>query len=226
MLRGHQEKVYVLDFFGSKKLLNSKKDFDIPPKRLLTAFGSPWNTFLGYSINLTEVTQGSITLKKLQGVIWGKDPKHFEGHHQILKHVADRVELHSTATRPVFQHYNIKWDGHQSPEGWKRLLSQSKFMIGLGDPLLGPSAIDAVSMGCVYINPIYKTKVRDIHRTQHDFAANVIGPPYVCNADLDDRSSVMKCVEKALTLEMPPFVPPDLLHEAYINRVRSIFLNP
>ena len=25
----------------------------------------------------------------------------------------------------------------------------------MGDPLLGPSAIDAIAMGCMFINPLY-----------------------------------------------------------------------
>lgn len=223
LLRGQQSKVYVLDFFGSEKLLNSKKDFDIPPTRLLTAFGSPWNTFLGYSIE-PEFGDLQTVTKHRRGVIWGKDPRHFEGRQELLRRVADQVELHSTASRPVFNHPHIKWDGHQTPAGWRKMLSQSKFMIGLGDPLLGPSAIDAISVGCVYINPIYKSPVRQIHKTQHDYASRVIGPPYVCNADLDDVDSVLKCVEGALSANLPPFIPPDFLHENYIRRVSEIFL--
>ena len=28
-------------------------------------------------------------------------------------------------------------------------------IVGMGDPLLGPSAIDAIAMGCMFINPLY-----------------------------------------------------------------------
>ena len=205
--------------------MNSKKDFDIPPKRLLTAFGSPWNTFLGYSMGNSSTSFVGITArKKRQGVIWGKDPKHFEGRTDMLKVIADSVELHSTATRSVFKHQNIKWEGHQTPSGWKQLLADSKFLIGLGDPLLGPSAIDAISVGCMYINPIYAAPVREIHKTQHDYAARSIGAPYVCNAVLSNITSVMECVDQALSLNLPPIIPPDFLHDNYMTRVRSIFL--
>jgi hypothetical protein len=223
VLRGQESKVFALDFFGSEKLLNAKNDFNIPPARLLTAFGSPWNTFLGYSMDPLSDTLRNIQ-KDRRGVIWGKDPRHFEGRQELLKRVADHVELHSTASKPVFRHPNIKWDGHQTPEGWRQILARSKFMIGLGDPLLGPSAIDAISVGCVYINPVYKNPVRQIHQSQHDYAAKVIGPPYVCNADLDDINAVMKCVEGALSVELPPFIPSDFVHENYMKRVRDIFL--
>jgi hypothetical protein len=35
---------------------------------------------------------------------------------------------------------------------------------------------------------------------------------------------VMKCVEGALSVELPPFIPSDFVHENYMKRVRDIFL--
>lgn len=92
-----------------------------------------------------------------------------------------------------------------------------------GDPLLGPSAIDAISMGCVYINPVYPKKVRGFFKTQHDYAIEKIGAPYVCNAELADVTSVLRCVDQALGADLPPFIPPDFRLEAYVRRVRHIF---
>lgn len=50
---------------------------------------------------------------------------------------------------PVFKHPNVKWHGSLSSKEWKALLKESKFLIGLGDPLLGPSAIEAISAGSI-----------------------------------------------------------------------------
>lgn len=47
-IRGYDHKIFIMDFFGSPKLRGS--GLNISPKRVLTAFGSPWNTFLGYYI--------------------------------------------------------------------------------------------------------------------------------------------------------------------------------
>ena len=44
-----------------------------------------------------------------------------------------------------------------------------RFMIGLGNPLVGPSAVDAVVAGCVYINPIYDQPVKDMYWSQHPY---------------------------------------------------------
>jgi hypothetical protein len=221
---GQERKIYILDFFGSEKLLNWKPNFNIPPSRLLTAYPSPWNTFLGYYINATELATYS-SKKKLQGVIWGKDPRHYENRGPILRQVAAIAPLHSTASQAVFKDSNIVWHGHQSATNWMKLLSESKFLIGLGDPLLGPSALDAISVGCMYINPIYKEPVRKIHKSQHEYASQSIGEPYVCNAHFDQQDEVLRCVNLALKTDLKPYIPPDFTYQSYLKRVRNIFLS-
>jgi hypothetical protein len=229
MLVGQEKKIFVLDFFGSEKLPNSKPNFHIPPHRLLTAYGSPWNTFLGYYLNETIVDkyrgeEGRGVQKLPQGVIWGKDPRHYSDREKLLQTLSREVQLHSTATRQVIPQSKIVWHGHQSVDSWLKLLSESKFLLGLGDPLLGPSAIDAIAMGCVYINPIYRTPVRQIRLTQHDYAAKEIGEPYVCNAHLESADEVGRCIDYALKANLQPFIPRDFQYEEYLSRVRRIFL--
>lgn len=223
MLRNQVDKVYVLDFFGSDRLPKEKPQFKVPASRFLTAFGYPGNQFLGYFIDRAVYDAHRGTTKKKQGVIWGKDPNHFNRREKVLSQVADLVELHSTASRAVFRHNNVVWHGHQDKNGWMHLLAESKFLLGLGDPLLGPSAIDAISMGCVYINPVHDKPVRGHFKTQHDYAISKIGAPYVCNANLNEIKSVIKCVEFALNANLPPFIPPDFEHNAYITRVKELF---
>ena len=145
-------------------------------------------------------------IKKNQGVIWGKSVKYILKHIDLLAQIADIVELHSTCTTVAFKHSNIHWRGTMSKIEWKLLLRESKFLIGLGDPLLGflfapffklmylylnyflyegPSAIDAIAAGAVYINPIYKRIVQynagHVFHSQHPYAEKIIGAPSVCN---------------------------------------------
>lgn len=223
ILRNQVDKVYVLDFFGAERLPKEKPQFKVPASRFLTAFGYPGNQFLGYFIDRDVFTAHQGAAKKQQGVIWGKDPNHFSSRGKLLAQVADLVPLHSTASRAVFRHQNVVWHGHQDKAGWLQLLAESKFLLGLGDPLLGPSAVDAVSMGCVYINPVHDKPVRGRFKTQHDYAAEKIGAPYVCNANLNDISSVKACVEFALKSDLPPFIPADFEHDAYVARVKELF---
>ena len=231
-LRGHDNKVFVLDFFGSPKLKGT--GLNVPAKRFLTAFGSPWNTFLGYSMTSASASAPALSApktKKRQGVLWGKDPKHFAGKEGMLHRVADSLAtvsadnsatLVSTATKPVFQHANIKWLGHQSGKQWNAILQESKFLVGLGDPLLGPSALDAVAAGCMYINPILKAPVKG-SKSQHPWAAENIGEPYVCSYKENDAKSLGACIDKALASNLAPLVPVEFTHEAYMKRVKGVF---
>lgn len=223
VIKNELDKIYVLDFFGSSKLPNEKKSFRVPADRFLTAFGYPGNQFLGYYMDAKFIDKFKDVKKKQQGVIWGKDPRHYSQRKKILSQVSDIVELHSTSSKPVFRQSSVIWHGHQTRDGWMKLLAESKFMIGLGDPLLGPSAIDAISVGCVYINPVYDSPVRGHFKTQHDYAASKIGAPYVCNANLNDFLSVKKCIDVALASNLPSFIPPDFHHDSYMKRVKDIF---
>ena len=138
-LKGQEQKVYMLDFFGSEKLKGSA--FQLPVSRFLTAFKTgetnSGNTFLGYCMNLglNPPREYERYTKKNQGVIWGKSVNYIRTHVDFLKQLADIVELHSSCTVPVFQHPNVKWHGSLSQNEWKILLRESKFMIGLGKDL-------------------------------------------------------------------------------------------
>lgn len=131
---GSEERVYILDFFGSKgglrKPLSGQGGLNVPPHRILTAFGSPVNTFLGYYMQekntSVRVEKDLSSVKLKQGMVWGKDAKHFVGADKLLKAVADDVKLVSTASVQVFAHRNVHWAGHQNAAGWTALLRQSR----------------------------------------------------------------------------------------------------
>lgn len=214
-------KIYILDFFGSRKLRGS--GLNIPKERFLTAFGSEWNTFLGYHIPATILQQSFSIPKANRGVIWGKDSRHYENRFQMVKFVADRVPL-VASTSAIFQHSQIDWLGHQTPENWKKLLQGSKFLLGLGDPILGPSAIDAMTAGCMYLNPRYKRDIKGtMFYSQHPYAEKTIGSPYVCSFDVDNQQQLKECIDLALTTDLKPVIPPDFQEDAYLSRVRNIF---
>jgi hypothetical protein len=212
--------MYILDFFGTSEMHHA---LNVPLSRVLTAFGSPWNSFLGFHKEIPSDAEA--VQKKAHGVIWGKDPKHFKGREETLRRIADSVELISTCQqRQTFSGANkISWRGHQTVSSWQALLQESRFLLGLGDPLLGPSAIDAMAAGCMYINPIYDKPVRDIHLTQHDFAEREMGFPHVCSVRLSNITGLMKCIDYAMNNVIKPVVPTKLTKDAYMKRVKQIF---
>ena len=136
-LVGHEEKVFILDFFGSESLKGNH--FYIPPTRFLTAFGGyPSNPFLGFSISLdfNSANEFSMRTKRNQGVIWGKSNKYLSEHTDLLAQLADHVELHSTCSSAVFKHPNVHWHGTLREKEWKALLMESKFLLGIHTPYL------------------------------------------------------------------------------------------
>jgi hypothetical protein len=234
-LRGQDNKIFILDFFGNPKSVRNNA-MKVPASRVLTAFGSPWNTFLGYYIKESSLLSSSssssllnptINTKLKQGVIWGKDPKHFDGKINMLQSLANHMpidsNLISVSTRAIFNNNKMKWLGHQNRKEWLQLLHKSKFLLGLGNPLLGPSAIDAIASGCMYINPIYKKPIKINYYNQHPYAMTHIGAPYVCSYPEGDLKALLLCVDKALSVELKGFIPEDFTHEAYIKRVKAIF---
>jgi hypothetical protein len=230
VIRGLDDRIYILDFFGSERLRGS--GLTIPPSRILTAFGSKWNTFLGYYMEELDHREMTSIKKKHQGVIWGKDTKHYTAEKvQQLKQLLDSdvmtgVQLISTSTSQILVHSSVKWVGHVSASEWKSLLMESKFLIGLGDPLLGPSAMDAIAYGCMYINPVYQKghPKREVHLSQHPYAEHSIGEPFVCSYKIDSFNELRGCVEKALKTGLQMGIPADLSKERYLERVRKIFI--
>lgn len=221
---GFEDKVYILDFFGSKNLRGDS--FNIPPHRFLTAFGSPsnnGNTFLGYMIS-EDIKPFDSSTKSDQGVIWGKDPRHFENQEKVLSHAAERVSLVATISTPIQSiHSNIRFIGLQTKDQWLELLQNSKFLLGLGNPLAGPSAIDAIAHGCMFINPIYNKPVREEYTSQHPYAMTKIGIPYVCSYHEGNLDELDECISKALSSPLDSHIPIDFQVSNYLKRVQDIF---
>jgi hypothetical protein len=227
---GREDDVFILDFFGAP--FPTKKGINVPPDRILTAFPVyPGNSYLGYYIDDTDsvLSIARKVKKKNQGVIWGKKPEYFKDRKDLLRDISSYVPLHSTATGgsalSSSSSSNIIFHGHSTPADWNALLAESKFMIGMGDPLAGPSAIDAIVNGAVYINPRYKHSVKDVYTSQHPYLEKSVGFPYVCTADLDKKWEVMKCVKEAVEREedLPGLIPKELMKVEYMKRVKTIF---
>ena len=90
-IRGLDDRIYILDFFGAKSKLRGA-GMNVPAKRFLTAFDtSDMNTFLGYFMEPPPAGIGGASKKKQQGVIWGKDTRHFDGRQPLLTEVANKV---------------------------------------------------------------------------------------------------------------------------------------
>ena len=129
----------------------------------------------------------------------------------------------------MFDIANIEWNGHLTHDAWENLLGSSKFLLGLGDPLMGPSAIDAISRGCMYLNPVYeKSFTRPqtglTYSSQHPYAMHEPSlASYVCSFNINDRTQLKACIDKALSSNLPAVIPKDFTRRNYLDRVKTIF---
>lgn len=170
-----------------------------------------------------------------EGVVWGKKRSYFDGGGRVewLGAAAALAPLHGSFPLSAGGGGNVvvvgadRAHGHLSREEWDALLGSASFFVGVGDPLLGPSAVDALGAGAVYIDPGFDgvPGVRpDLARwgSQHPFVAS-LGEPYACGARLDESAALAACVRKALALDLPPFVPPAFTADEHRKRVAHIF---
>lgn len=163
----------------------------------------------------------AVTLRLMGALV--QDPKYLRPRKKVLKAVANIAQLHSSVRQSVVPHPNIKYRGTLPKADWHKLLGEAKFLLGLGDPLLGPSAVEAAASGVMFINPTYKSPKEGIYHSQHPFLAEQVGEAYVCSCDLDRISSVEDCVRKALGQSLPPVVPAAYQKAEYRKRLRAFF---
>ncbi|CAM9146528.1 unnamed protein product [Ectocarpus sp. 12 AP-2014] len=226
-LEDHRGKMFVLDYFGSDE---PHANLGVPLKRHLTAFpisAEHQRTFLGYRVdpNRKKTPLSKPAAKRRQGVIWGKTKDKLFGNRRLILALADMVVLHSTvAPEDAFvMHDNIVYHGHLPPDEWNQLLQESKFIIGLGNPLLGPSAVDAVTAGCAYLNPIFLRPEKKVYNSQHPFLAQRVGEPYVCSFEQHNAYAAVDCARRALEQDLSPMIPQELTKASHATRVREIF---
>ena len=159
-------------------------------------------------------------------MLWGKKAEYAAGKEGWLRAAAELAPLHSTLP-PLAALPQLSSHGHLGSAQWEELLAGSSFFLGLGDPLLGPSAADALGGGSVFINPSFAgSGVRAelaVWGSQHPYLAEQLGEPYVCSAALGDEAQLAACIRKALAADLPPLLPPQLTVQSHEARVASIF---
>ena len=92
---------------------------------------------------------------------------------------------------------------------------------GAGDPLIGPSALDAAAAGTVFLNPHFSAPKLEFFDSQHPFLESA-SHDHACAVDLDSPHTVLGCARRALTADLPPFVPPEMARDAYLTRLKAI----
>ena len=201
-------RVRVLEWYGTPP--GRARDSGLDAAHYLLPYPDTcgWNTFLGFMLPDPPIL---VAPKKRQGVVWGKEARYFHGDAAAaVATLASRCQLHTTVSpargfQPGLLPRGVINHGAMAPAAWQTLLRESSFVLGLGDPVSGPTALEALAAGCVYLNPRYSEPrlVNGIPElaieSQHPYAAR-IGPPFVPTIDLRDRNGLVRAAEATFDL--------------------------
>ncbi|XP_034049796.1 alpha-1,6-mannosylglycoprotein 6-beta-N-acetylglucosaminyltransferase B-like [Thalassophryne amazonica] len=224
---------------GYKTLWGS---WGLQPLQYMTMFPhTPDNSFLGF------VTEDTMKDKELEpdtytkdriAVVYGKQDYMWQGKSEYVEVVSEELETHATVYHPPGQTSNLPSfvinHGLLSQTHFLRLLQKSKVFVGLGFPYEGPAPIEAVALGCIFLQPrfdpphtadnnyFYKGKptTRKIS-SQHPYAEEFIGKPYVWTVDMTNRTDIRETVRTILHTKVKPFIPREFTCEGMLERVQS-----
>uniref|UniRef100_A0A3Q4GWG9 alpha-1,6-mannosyl-glycoprotein 6-beta-N-acetylglucosaminyltransferase n=1 Tax=Neolamprologus brichardi TaxID=32507 RepID=A0A3Q4GWG9_NEOBR len=247
----YQCRFRILDSFGTEPAFNFASyahshgyktlwgSWDLQPLQYMTMFPhTPDNSFLGF-VSEGTVRKGSelepVSYKKDRiAMVYGKQDYMWQGKYEYVKVISEELETHATVYQPPGHTLHlpsfIRNHGLLTQEHFQQLLRKTKLFVGLGFPYEGPAPIEAIGMGCVFIQPrfdpphssanndFYKGKptTRQIS-SQHPYAEEFIGKPYVWTVDVTNKSDIREAVKAILRSES--FTPQEFTCVGMLKRV-------
>ncbi|KAJ8399865.1 hypothetical protein AAFF_G00405950 [Aldrovandia affinis] len=248
----YQCRFRILDSFGTEPAFNVGEyahrhgyntawgSWSLQPLQYMTMFPhTPDNSFMGFVSETAEDGWAMHTKahrKDNMAVVYGKQDYMWQGKMGYLEAVSRELEIHATVYQPpgrpsplpdfVTNHGLLPQDQLQ------QLLWRAKLFVGLGFPYEGPAPLEAIALGCVFLQPRFqpphspensnfyqgKPTTRQVH-SQHPYAEDFIGKPYVWTVDMDNTTEVREAVRAIIRSEVKPFVPLEFSCEGMLERV-------
>uniref|UniRef100_A0A3Q3LZR0 alpha-1,6-mannosyl-glycoprotein 6-beta-N-acetylglucosaminyltransferase n=1 Tax=Mastacembelus armatus TaxID=205130 RepID=A0A3Q3LZR0_9TELE len=247
----YQCRFRILDSFGTEPAFNLGSyarsrgfktlwgSWGLQPLQYLTMFPhTPDNSFLGFVSEETvreELREEELepdTYKKDRiAVVYGKEEYMWQGKSEYVGVIHEELETHATVYQPAERASSLpSFIRNHGLESESLLLSQ--LFVGLGFPYEGPAPIEAIALGCVFLQPrfdpphssdnnnFYKGKptTRQIS-SQNPYAEEFIGKPYVWTVDMTNSTDVREAVKAILNTE--PFTPREFTCEGMLERVHG-----
>ncbi|XP_024140082.1 alpha-1,6-mannosylglycoprotein 6-beta-N-acetylglucosaminyltransferase B isoform X2 [Oryzias melastigma] len=244
----------ILDSFGTEPAFNLASyaqsrgyktlwgSWGLQPLQYMNMFPhTPDNSFLGFvseeALRMEPTKDGlepETYRKERIAVVYGKQDYMWQGKSEYVQIISEELETHGTVYQssrqssilPSF----VKNHGLLTQEQFLKLLHRAKVFVGLGFPYEGPAPIEAIALGCVFLQPrfdpphtsdsnnFYKGKPTT---RKHPYAEQFIGEPYVLTVDTTNRTAVREAVKSILTTEVKPFTPREFTCVGMLERVHS-----
>ncbi|KAL3854035.1 hypothetical protein ACJMK2_013317 [Sinanodonta woodiana] len=235
-------------FAKKRKKSSSWGGQNLQPQQFFNMFPhSPDNSFMGFVVeqHLNDSLVNEIP-RENQALVYGKNEYMWQAKTQYLDIINKSLEVHATVymdersdketntASTIIPSYVIN-HGFLNGEDLHTLLRQSKVFVGLGFPYEGPAPLEAIANGAVFLNPkfnpphnrnnnaFFKGKPTEREVTsQHPYAEQFIGEPYVYTIDIGNEEQVRSTVQKILDLDtFQAYMPYEFTEEGMIQRMNS-----
>ncbi|XP_055006293.1 alpha-1,6-mannosylglycoprotein 6-beta-N-acetylglucosaminyltransferase B-like [Boleophthalmus pectinirostris] len=254
--RHYQCRYRILDSFGTEPAFNLGSyahtheyktlwgSWGLHPQQYMTMFPhTPDNSFLGFVTE--EALKGEVKKEAMHSnkkgnvaVVYAKQEYMWEGKSDYVKVINEEFEIHTTVYKrpgipsqlPSF----VMNHGLLSQDNFVQLLHKAKVFVGLGFPYEGPAPIEAIAMGCAFIqpqfNPPHSSKNNNFYKgkpttrkisSQHPYAEEFIRKPYVWTVDVNNRTEIQQAVKGILRTEVQPFTPREFTCEGMLERLQA-----
>ncbi|KAM8837764.1 alpha-1,6-mannosylglycoprotein 6-beta-N-acetylglucosaminyltransferase B-like isoform 2-T2 [Spinachia spinachia] len=253
----YQCRFRILDSFGTEPAFNLRSyarghgyetlwgSWGLQPLQYMTMFPhTPDNSFLGFVSEeaAEEERQPGSYGKERMAVIYGKQDYMWQDQSEYVRAISEEMETHATVYQPPGLASNlpsfVRNHGLLTQEHFVQLLRRAKVFVGLGFPYEGPAPIEAIALGCVFLQPrfhpphsadnndFYKGKPTSRKvSSQHPYAEEFIGNPHVWTVDVSNRTRVREVARAILLTQVKPFTPPEFTCEGMLERLRGYILH-
>jgi hypothetical protein len=235
---GDRSKVYdklrLLDFWGTPPEQNHLK---LDLKQFLVPYPNPWNFFLGFVIEPLPESPPKFSDQdsKIHCLLHGKESRYFYESGMMLKSLSDSGDFlfHSTVFDSSFhsQYPFVEAHGLLNSTAFRQLLFQVDFVLGLGHPMLAPTALESIASGTPYFNFLFSQpfSLSDLpkhpKRSQHDFAME-LGEPFVYTFNTHDANQVLRFAQMSQSRRFSPkqglSAVADFSQQAYSSRLEQL----
>jgi hypothetical protein len=226
---------FIVDGFGTQPEFN-KRNLDL--KKVLTPYPFDGSNTPIHLIAEQLPPSLWITPRKFQAVIWAKSYRYLQEKVNILREISKHIpligtfgEVHETSEGVIDF---ITQHGFMNRTSFLQLLSSSVLLIGVGGPLDGPTALEAIAHGCIYLNPRFDPPVhaenkptKFLYTSQHPFAELYIPPPHTYTVNLHNRTALAEFLAilsvNNSRVAPAPFIHPFHTPANFIANLRQIF---
>ncbi|XP_041828923.1 alpha-1,6-mannosylglycoprotein 6-beta-N-acetylglucosaminyltransferase B-like isoform X2 [Melanotaenia boesemani] len=250
----YQCRFRILDSFGTEPAFNLATyahshgyktlwgSWGLQPLQYMTMFPhTPDNSFLGF------VSEEAVRKDKLEpeiykkdsiAVVYGKQEYIWQGKSDYVRVISEELETHATVYQPPGHIFSlpsfVRNHGLLTQELFLHLLRRAKIFVGLGFPYEGPAPIEAIALGCAFLQPRFdpphSSDNNDFYRgkpttrkisSQHPYAEHFISEPHVWTVDMANETDIREAIKDILSTEVKPFIPHEFTCAGMLERVRG-----